>query len=210
MFLSPETVVQRTIWRSPMIHQPSTQPLVIVYGLSGTGKTRFVLSQSVLFDRPDVAIHGHPKEYAEFRQAHRFGYERGAVGSERKSFDAALADPGIRLLVIDEADQASEAFGRDWARRMAEAGKAGLLLVQTLEEAVETAAGLAARNGRLYWDDIPLESCRRPGTKAAPAREAGVVLMPVGWPALAAFCGALWKQHPVLADRDSGETGDWR
>jgi hypothetical protein len=93
------------------------------------------------------------------------------------------------LLVVDEAGQASEMFGKDFAQRVAEAGKAGLILVQTLEEAIELAVGLAARNGKLFWEDIPLESCRLPGTKAVPTREAEVMLMPIRCPeALAALC----------------------
>ena len=119
-----------------MSANPKHKPILFAYGPSGSGKTDLILSQPALFNRPGVAIHGHPKEYRDMPSARVFGYERPPVASDPGVFREVLGNPGIDLLVIDEAAQAALSFGEDFLRRMVDSGKAGLILVQDLDEAL--------------------------------------------------------------------------
>jgi hypothetical protein len=139
--------------------QPTAQPVIIVYGLSGTGKTRFILSHPAVFDRPDVAIHGHPKEYMDFRQARRFGYEH-ALRSDPSVLEAVLQQEiSARIVVLDEIALAKSSFGTDRLIQVAVSGKRILMLAQGFGEAIELAGALTgAEVGRGFrWNDMPLD-----------------------------------------------------
>ncbi|GEM_PF-5732669 len=131
------------------------QPIVIVYGLSGTGKTDLVLSQPALFNRPSVAIHGHPKEYRDMPLARVFGYEKPPVASDPGVFRGILGNPDIGLLVIDEAGLAVSSFGEDFPLGVANSGKAGLILAQGVDEALRIVWLLTVRQ------DSPVISLNR-------------------------------------------------
>jgi len=120
------------------------QPVIIVYGSSGSGKTGLVLSQPSLFDRPGVAIHGHPGEYGKMAKSQVFGYERPPVDSDPGAFREMLGNPAIRLLVIDKAGQAETSFGHEFLLRIALSGKACLTLAQSFDEARQLATFLNA------------------------------------------------------------------
>lgn len=120
------------------------QPIITVYGLSGTGKTRLVLSQPSLFDRPGVAIHGHSGQYGKMEKAQVFGYEQSTFASDPAAFREMLRNPAIRLLVIDQASQAEASFGHDFLLRIASSGKACLALAQSFDEACHLATFLNA------------------------------------------------------------------
>jgi hypothetical protein len=126
-----------------MNETPKQQPIIFVYGLSGSGKTKLVLSQPALFDRACVAVHGHPEEYGGMALAHVFGHETPSM-SDSSVFSEMLNNPGIKTLVIDDARLAESSFGHEFHLRITNSGKAGLVLVQSFDEARRMATFLNA------------------------------------------------------------------
>lgn len=172
----------------------ATQPIVIVHGPSGSGKTKFVLSRPDLFDRPDVAIHGHPKEYAGFTRSRRFGFESGPLHSDPAVLRRILSDESLGVVVLDEFALAWAAFGANGFLDMAHSGRRFLVLSQSLEEAISLMGvikGFDVGKG-FRWKDIPLDG----GPLASPGlgtlTESNIGVLPFGFlDGLPSLLGAL-------------------
>ena len=179
-----------------MSANPKHKPILFAYGPSGSGKTNLILSQPALFNRPGVAIHGHPKEYRDMPFARVFGYERPPVASDPGVFREVLGNPGIDLLVIDEAAQAASSFGQDFPQHIVDSGKAALILVQGISEALDFVRSMTARRDGLvvsiHWKDTDLDKGPLMGGKEETGREVEPIVVPaVQRNAVLALCHTL-------------------
>lgn len=172
----------------------TSTPILIVHGPSGCGKTKFILSQPQLFDRPDVAIHGQPKEYAGFTRTRRFGFESGPLRSDPAALRRILSDESLGVVVIDEFALAWAAFGANGFLDMAGSGRRFLVLSQSLEEAISLMGvikGFDVGKG-FRRRDIPLDG----GPLASPGlgtlKESDMGVLPFGFrDGLPSLLGAL-------------------
>lgn len=177
-----------------MTGNATPQPIVIIHGSSGCGKTQFILSQPQLFDRPDVAIHGHPKEYAGFTRSRRFGFESGPLQSDSAALRRILSDESLRVVVLDEFALAWSAFGAGGFVDMANSGKRFLVLSQSLEEAIhlmEVITGSEVGKG-FRWNGIPLDGGPFASPRQGTLTESNIGVLPFGFlDGLPSLLGAL-------------------
>lgn len=188
--------------RQAQMENKKSQPIMIAYGLSGSGKTRLILSLPDIFDRPSVAIHGHPREYAQMAKAKVFGFERRPLSSDPATLKGVLDDAAIDLLVIDEASQAVASLGDDLPEKIVASGKAALILAQGAGEALDLARLLTARRGGIYAEGIEIEKGCLMGSKEEYGDEINPILFPVIWPnALKAACAELFEKTVMPVDK---------
>jgi hypothetical protein len=124
--------------------KPNLPSIIFAYGFSDGGKPELVISQPDLFDRASVAVHGHPEQYGGLALAQVFGYENPHA-SEHIRFLDALGSKHIRMLVIDDTDLAESSFGKGFLVHLANTGKTGLVLANSLDDACRLAAFLKTR-----------------------------------------------------------------